>query len=126
MANPLSFRTILVALSVAPSVYAPAAEHPVPCGSVPAEVQERVKPMLDGAMVRRCIKNVSKDQTTYEMETVKNGRSKDITFDPHGNMLEVEEQVDLASLPPQVAAALQKAAGGGQLGTIESLQRKAS
>jgi hypothetical protein len=47
-----------------------------------------------------------------------------MTFAPQENMLEVEEQVDLASLPAQVAAAMQKAAGGGQLGSIESLHRR--
>lgn len=124
MANPVPLRTLLLALVIVSSAYMHAAEHPVPCASVPAVVQEKAKSMLDGGAIRRCIKDVSKGKTTYEMETVKHGRSKDMTFDPRGNMLEVEEQVDLASLPPQVAAAMQKAAGGGQLGSIESLQRK--
>jgi hypothetical protein len=119
MTNPVPLRTFLLALVIAPSAYMHAAEHPVPCASAPAGVQENAKSRLDGGAVHGCIQDGSKGKTTYEMETVKIGRSQDMTFAPQGNMLEVEERVDLASLPPQVAAAIEKAAGGGQLGSIE-------
>ena len=50
--------------------------------------------------------------------------SKDVTFSPLGEVLEVEQQVDPATLPPPVAAAFAKAASGGKLGKVESLTRQ--
>jgi hypothetical protein len=50
--------------------------------------------------------------------------SKDVTFSPQGDVLEIEQQVDQAALPPAVAAAFAKAAGGGKLGKVESLTRQ--
>jgi hypothetical protein len=77
----------------------------------------------EGASVGRCVQEVSKGRTTYELETVKNGYSKDITFDPDGNVLEIEEQIDFASLPAPAATAIQTAKGTGSTGKIESVTR---
>jgi hypothetical protein len=70
MTNPVPFRTSLLALVIASSGYMHAAEHPVPCASSPAAVQERAKSMLDGGAVHRCIQDVAKGKTTYATETV--------------------------------------------------------
>jgi hypothetical protein len=78
---------------------------------------------LAGAAVRGCVKDVSRGKTTYEVETLKDGRGKDITFDATGAVLEVEQQIDETSLPQSVAASLRKAYNGGKLGKIESLTR---
>ena len=100
-----------------------AAEHSVACSTLPPAVQQRSKLVLDGAVVRGCVRDISKGKTTYEMELLKDGRSRDVTFDSQGNVLEVEEQVDFAELPKPVAAAIQKEVGAGHLGKIESLTR---
>jgi hypothetical protein len=50
--------------------------------------------------------------------------SKDVTFSVLGDILEIEQQVDPATLPPPVAAAFAKAATGGKLGKVESLTRQ--
>lgn len=100
-----------------------AAEQPIACSTLPAAVQQKSKLVLDGSVVHRCVRDISKGKTTYELELLKDGRSRDVTFDSDGNVLELEEQVDIASLPKPVAAALQKKAGAGHLGKIESLTR---
>lgn len=79
--------------------------------------------MLDGGTIKSCVKDTSAGKVTYELETLKDGRSKDISLDAKGNVLEVEEQVDQASLPAPVVAAIQKAAHGGTVGKVESLTR---
>jgi len=52
-----------------------------------------------------------------------NGHSKDILIDKTGNIVEVEEQVSLDSLPPAVQDALKKAAGSGTIEVVESLTK---
>jgi hypothetical protein len=58
------------------------------------------------------------------MELITPNRIKDVTFNPAGDVLEIEQQVDPATLPPPVAAAFTKAASGGKLGKVESLTRQ--
>ena len=48
------------------------------------------------------------------------GHNKDILIDKNGNVVEVEEQVALDSLPSTVQDALKKAAGTGTISVIES------
>jgi hypothetical protein len=107
----------------APGMYALAAEHNVPCNTLPRAVQQKSKSIVEGATIHACIRDSSNGKTSYELELLKNGRSRDLTFDSDGNLLEIEEQVDIASLPQPVAAAIQKAAAGGHVGKVESLTR---
>lgn len=100
-----------------------AAEHSIPCKTLPTAVQTKSKDVVATATVHHCVKDVSGGKTTYELETMLDGRSKDITFDGTGNVLEVEQQVEASELPAPVASAFQKAAEGGSMGKIESLTR---
>jgi hypothetical protein len=100
-----------------------AAEHTIPCSKLPPAVQQRSKLVLYGFVVHGCVRDISNGKITYELELLKDGRSRDVTFDSDGNILEVEEQIDLALLPKPVAAAIQKEAGTGHIGRIESLTR---
>ena len=53
-----------------------------------------------------------------------NGRSRDVSINTRGNILEVEEQVDFASLPDTVHSSITKAAGAGTVIKVESLTKK--
>jgi hypothetical protein len=118
-------RPLLLTAALAISSCAYAAEHSVPCSTLPDAVQQRSKSLLEnGTTVHGCVKDVSAGKTTYEMELLTPKGSKDVTFSPQGDVLEIEQQVDKAALPPAVAAAFAKAAGGGKLGKVESLTRQ--
>jgi hypothetical protein len=118
--RPLLFGTVLALSSCA---YA--AEHSVPCNTLPAAVQQRSKSLLEpGTTLRGCVKDVSAGKITYEIELLTSQGSKDVTVSPQGEVLEVEQQVDPATLPAPVAAAFAKAATGGKLGKVESLTRQ--
>ena len=120
----MTHRPFLLTVALALSSCAYAAEHSVPCSTLPAAVQQRSKSLIEpGTTVRGCVKDVSAGKTTYEMELLSPQGSKDITFSPAGDVLEIEQQVDPATLPPPVAAAFAKAATGGKLGKVESLTR---
>lgn len=121
----MTSRLFLMTTALAISSCAYAAEHSVPCSTLPDAVQQRSKALLEnGTTVHGCVKDVSDGKTTYEIELVTPNGSKDVTFSPQGDVLEIEQQVDPASLPPAVAAAFTKAAGGGTLGKVESLTRQ--
>lgn len=122
MKTPASFLALLPVLLLAPAA-ARAAEHAVPCNTLPAAVQQKSKAVLEGSRVRGCVRDVSGGKTTYEIETTKDNRSKDITFAADGSVLEVEEEVEMSTLPASTSAALQKKAAGGTFGKIESLAR---
>ena len=117
---PLVAVQLMLALSFGKC--AVAAEHSIACSTLPSAVQQKSKLVLDGAVVHGCVRDISKGKTNYELELLKDGRSRDVTFDSEGNVLEVEEQIDFAALPKPVADAIQKKAGS-HLGKIESLTR---
>ena len=91
---------------------------------LPAAVEAVVARESSGATVKGFSTERENGIRTYEAEFVINGRSKDVSMDSKGNILEIEEQVDLASLPDSVRAALTKAAGSGRITKIESLTKK--
>ena len=59
----------------------------------------------------------------YEMELTVDGRSKDVSMDKNGNIVEVEEEVTMDSLPSAVQDGLKAAAGKRTIGKIESLTK---
>ena len=118
-------RSVLLTAALAISSCAYAAEHSVPCSTLPEAVQQHSKSLLEpGTTVKGCVKDGSGSKTTYEMELLTAKGSKDVTFSPAGDVLEVEQEVDPSTLPPPVAAAFAKVATGGKLGKVESLTRQ--
>jgi hypothetical protein len=53
-----------------------------------------------------------------------NGHSKDVQVDSEGVVLEVEEEVEFASLSAEVTKGLQKLAGKGKITKVESITKK--
>lgn len=122
MKNPWFASALLTpALLLTPPAHA--SERVVPCATLPAAVQQKGNSLLDGATLHACQKDITAGVVTYEMELLKDGRSRDITFDPSGNVVEIEAQIDLDALPAPVKAAILKAAAGTRPGKIESLTR---
>src|SRR5258708_14186143 len=114
---PVPARRFLLATALAISSCAYAAEHSVPCSTLPDAVQQRSKSLLEpGTTVHGCVKDVSAGRTTYEVELVTPKGSKDLTFSPQGDVLVIEHQVDAPALPSPVATALAKPATGGKPG----------
>ena len=125
MITHVTNRLFLLTTALAISSCAYAAEHSVPCSTLPDAVQQRSKSLLEpGTTVHGCVKDVSAGKTTYEMELLTPKGSKDVTFSPQGDVVEIEQQVDPTALPPPVAAAFAKASSGGKLGKVESLTRQ--
>jgi hypothetical protein len=58
------------------------------------------------------------------MQLIVDGHGRDVSMDSNGTVIEVEEEVALASLQAPVQEGLTRAAGSGAIGKVESLTKK--
>lgn len=115
---------MLAALTVCITANASAQERKLTKADLPAAVQKAVAAQSKGATVRGYSRETDGGQVTYEAEMTVHGHSKDVSFAPDGTVLEIEEQVALASLPAQVRDSLVKKAGKRLITKVESLTKK--
>ena len=90
---------------------------------LPPAVEKTVAAQSQGATIKGFSTEVEAGKTLYEVELTVNGHGKDISMDKDGKIVEVEEEVAMDSLPPEVKAGLTKAAGSGTITKVESLTK---
>jgi hypothetical protein len=103
---------------------ASAQEKKIKRSDLPPAVEKTVAAQSAGATIRGFSTEKEKGQTLYEVEMTVNGHSKDISMAADGSIVEIEEQVALDSLSPEVKAGLQAKAGKGKILKVESLTKK--
>jgi len=96
-------------------------ERPVKQSELPPAVARTVATVSQGATVRGVSREVENGQTLYEVELRVNGHGKDVTMDSTGAVVEVEEEVALATLPEAVQAGLRAGAGARTIRLVESV-----
>jgi uncharacterized membrane protein YkoI len=108
------------------AVPSPAEEHEkkINRSALPPAVEKTVAAHTQGATIRGFNEEKENGKTYYEAELTVNGHSKDILIDSTGAIVEVEEQVDLASLRAAVQSGLHAKAGRGKLGKVESITKR--
>jgi uncharacterized membrane protein YkoI len=87
-------------------------------------VQKAAAEQSKGSTVKGYSQENEGGQIQYEVSLLVNGHSKDITMDAQGNVMEIEEEVDIKAVPPEVRNGLQKQAGDGRIGKVESLTKR--
>jgi len=103
---------------------ASAQEKKIKRSDLPPAVEKTVAAQSAGATIRGFSTEKEKGQILYEVEMTVNGHSKDISMTADGSIVEIEEQVALDSLSPEVKAGLQAKAGKGKILKVESLTKK--
>ena len=98
-----------------------AAEKRVQMKDLPPAVQKAVQEQSVGATIKGFAKETENGATTYEAEMIVNGHGKDVSFDPSGEVVAVEEEVALENVPAQVRAAIEKATEGGRIKKVEKV-----
>ena len=93
---------------------------------LPKAVQQTVQAQSRGATLRGLSKEVENGATIYEAEFKVNGHNRDVSIDVNGNVVEIEEEVALSSLPPAVKATIEKNAGKGKITTVEAVTKNNS
>ena len=120
-------RNYLVALAASGLLFvgiASAQEKKIKRSELPPAVVKTVAAQSAGATIRGFSTEREKGQTLYEVEMTVNGHSKDISMTADGSIVEIEEQVALDSLAPEVKAGLQAKAGKGKILKVETLTKK--
>lgn len=103
---------------------ASAQEKKIKRSDLPPAVEKTVAAQSAGATIRGFSTEIEKGQTLFEVEMTVSGHSKDVSMTADGSIVEVEEQVVLDSLSPEVKAGLQAKAGKGKITKVESLTKK--
>jgi uncharacterized membrane protein YkoI len=124
MAN-IGARLAVLSLVTGLAVLAPARaqEKKIKREDLPPAVEKTVAAQSHGAAIKGFSSEVDEGKTLYEVELTVNGHGKDISMDKEGKIVEVEEEVAIDSLPPEVKAGLTKAAGSGTITKVESLTK---
>lgn len=99
------------------------AEEQVKKADLPTVVQKAADAQSAGASVVGYIKDKKHGHVEYEVQLMVGDHTKDVTIDPQGKVLEVEEQVAAEDLPANVFHGLSAQAGKGKITKIGSLTR---
>jgi uncharacterized membrane protein YkoI len=103
-------------LAVAPAALAQA----VKMGDLPPAVKATVEAETRNATLKGLSKEKEAGKTVYEVETLVNGKTRDLMVDGAGKVYDIEEQIDLAQAPAPVRAAIEAK------GTVLVLERATS
>ncbi len=98
-----------------------AADKPLQIKNLPPAVQKAVQEQTKGAEIKNIVKEVEKGKTMYEVETVVNGKTRDMVFDAAGAMTNCEEEMTLDTIPAAAKAAIEKKAVGGKITKVEKV-----
>jgi hypothetical protein len=99
------------------------AERRITKSDLPAPVQKTADAQSAGAAIVGYAKDMEKGKVEYEVQLMVDGHTKDVTIDPQGNLLEVEEQMQTDVLPANVLSGLHAQAGKGRITKVESLMK---
>ena len=110
-------------LIIAAASIAIAADKPIKMQDMPPAVQKAVQEQTKGAEIKGLLTEVEDGKTFYEVETIANGRTRDLLLDKTGKLVEVEEQATLDSIPPPAKAAIEKKAAGGKVTKVETVTK---
>ncbi len=101
-----------------------AQEKKIKRSELPPAVEKTVVEQSKGATVKGFNEEKENGQTSYEVEMIVNGHTKDVQMDPYGVVIEVEEQVSIDALSADIKAGLQAKAGKGKIMKVESITKK--
>jgi uncharacterized membrane protein YkoI len=109
------------AASKPPASKKAAAPPAVDLSRLPAPVRATIEAETKNATLKHVGKETEKGKVQYEVETLVNGKSRDLLVDPSGKVLEVEEQIAVDAAPAPVQDALK---AHGKVLKLESVQRE--
>jgi uncharacterized membrane protein YkoI len=100
-----------------------AAEKKIAYQDLPPSVQKAVPAETNGAEIKGYNRETEKSKTFYEVETILNGKSRDVLFDASGVLVEVEEEIALNSIPAAAKAAIEKRTANGKVNKVERVTK---
>ncbi len=124
-----SFELLLlfgVGLLLTGTIQAQNSEKKILMKKLPAAVQQTVREQSKGATIKGFAAEKKAGKTFYEVEMNVSGHTKDLLIDANGTVVEIEEEVALATLPASVKAGLEREAGKSKILKVESITKNAT
>jgi hypothetical protein len=106
--------------------YGAIAESKVKMENLPPAVQKAAREQSKNATLVGLSKEVESGKTVYEVETKVNGKTRDLLLDQGGAVIEIEEEVDLNSLPVAARQAIEQKIAGNKLKKVEAVSKGSS
>ena len=103
------------------AVLCAAGEKKVKMQDLPPAVQKAVTEQSQGATLVGLARETEDGKTFYEAELKINGRTRDISFDPTGKVVIVEDETPIENIPAPAREAIQKAAGKKKILLVETV-----
>jgi hypothetical protein len=122
MTNTRIFAGVFVSIVLFAAVATPQ-ERKINRSDLPAAVEKTVAAQSHEATVRGFSLEEENGQMFYEAELIVSDHDKDVLIDANGKVVEIEEQVEIGSLPAAVKDGLQARAGKGKLLKVESITK---
>jgi hypothetical protein len=114
---------LIICISLPVTVLAQDREKPVKLKDLPTAVQTAIREQGRGAVIRAISKEIKNGETVYEAELIVKGHNKDVLIDANGKVVEIEERIELSSLPPAVKNEIVKQAGKRRIVAVESITK---
>ena len=115
---------VMVVAVTALAMEARAAEHAITREQLPPAVATAVDQETKGATIKGFAIEREHGAKVYEAETVISGHTRDLQFSASGELMEVEEEVALPTLPGKVRDGLHAQAKQAQITKVESLTKR--
>ena len=96
-----------------------AAEKTLALKDLPPAVQKTVQEQLKGGEIKTISKETEGGVTQYEVESMLNGKHRDFNIDIKGNLVVMEEETAIDSIPAAAKEAIIKKVGTGKLNLVE-------
>ncbi|HKW61048.1 MAG TPA: hypothetical protein VJN89_00765 [Candidatus Acidoferrum sp.] len=122
-ANILRITTIATVAGLFLAGICSAQEKKVKRSDLPPAVEKAVAGVSKGATIKGFSEESENGKTTYEVEMVVSGHTKDVELDPSGAIVEIEEEAAMDSLTANVKAGLAAKAAGAKILKVETLTK---
>ena len=90
---------------------------------LPAAVTAAFKKAYPNATIRGTAKETEGGKPVYEVESVENGKARDLMYNADGTVIDIEEEMNAADLPAPVTAALKKLYPAAAITVAEKLTK---
>jgi hypothetical protein len=91
---------------------------------LPLAVRQTADKESKGATIRGYTREIEGGKLEYEVATVANNLTRNVTIEPDGKVVEVEQEVALSALPEAVREGLQQKAGAGRITKVISIKER--
>jgi hypothetical protein len=115
---------LIAGLAAAGMAAAQDQEKKIKRSDLPAAVEKTVAAESAGATIRGFSLEKENGKIFYEAEMTVSGHAKDVLIDANGAVVEVEEEVAVDALSPEVKAGLLAKAGKGKIATVETIKKR--